>query len=481
MPERRLRAGLRAQVAAAIAVVSMLAIGTTFVALYNGTGSRLRAQIDAQLRTQVDEWRQATARTPVHNSADLNRVARRFIRDQSYHPESQIVVVDTGSAFVSNDSEVLARERSSREQGLLNSPPGLRTASVPEAGDMRILTVPVQDGGTRLGVFRVAIPLSPVAQAQASLLRTFAVVGTLAVVLAVLLGIVIAGVVSAPLRRMAKTARAVDAGDLSVRVGPLRGRGEAGALGEAFDRMLDRLERAFRRERDFVSDASHELRTPLAVLRAQVEALDHENDEQQRHQATRLMLRRLDELDRLVGDMLTLASAEGGQLIQPEPVDLGDFFEDVRRDLPLFGDRRFAVTAVPGTLHADPARLTQVIRNLVRNAVTHTAPGGRVEVRARAVGDRLQIDVIDDGPGIPPDELERIFERFHRLGQGRTRDTGGSGLGLAIVRAIVEAHGGTISALSPPSGGATFRVSLPGYAAPAATAAPTAPPPTIRA
>ncbi len=469
--------------AAAIALVSMLAIGVTFVALYNGTGSRLRGQIDAQLRTQADEWRQATARTPVRDSADLSRVARRFIAAQSYHPESQIVVVDAaGSGIVSNDREVVARERTSHEQGLLNSPPGLRTASVPEAGDMRILTVPIQSGGTRLGLFRVAIPLSSVTQAQASLLRTFAVVGTLAVLLAVLLGIAIAGVVSAPLRRMARTARAVDGGDLSVRVGLLRGGGEIGALGVAFDRMLDRLERAFGRQRDFVSDASHELRTPLTVLRTQVEMLDRETDEERRHQATRLMLRRLDELDHLVGDMLTLASAEGGHLITPEAIDLADFFEDLRRDLPLFGDRRFAVTAVAGTLSADPARLTQVIRNLVRNAVTHTAPAGRIQVRAGARGDHLEIDVTDDGPGIPPEELERIFERFHRLGQGRTRDTGGSGLGLAIARAIVEAHGGTVVALSPPGGGATFRVLLPGYRAPAAGGVrPGGPSPAVRA
>lgn len=469
--------------AAAIAVVSLLGIGATFLALYNGTGSRLRAQIDARLRAQADEWHRATARTAVHTPAELRRVAQRFIADQSYHPEAQIVVVDAGGAgIVSNDSEVVAREHSSREQGLLNSRPGLRTASVAEAGDMRILTIPVRRGGTQLGVFRVAIPLSPVAQAQVSLLRTFAVVGSLAVILAILLGIAIAGAVAAPLRRVAKAARAVDAGDLSVRVGPLRGHGEVGELGEAFDRMLDRLERAFHRQRDFVSDASHELRTPLAVLRAQVEMLDHETDTQRRREAGLLMLRRLDELDRLVADMLTLASAESGHLIQPTPVDLAGFFEDLRRDLPLFGDRRYEVAAVPGTLYVDASRLTQVLRNLVRNAVTHTAPGGCIRVEARASGDRLEIDVSDDGPGIPPDELSRIFERFHRLGQGRSRDTGGSGLGLAIARAIVEAHGGTIVALSPASAGATFRVSLPGYTAPApAAAAPARHPPMTRA
>jgi two-component system, OmpR family, sensor kinase len=454
-------------VATSIAVVSLVAIGLTFVALYRGTGARLRAQVDTQLRTQADEWQQALARAPVSDEVSLRRAADRFIAEQSYHPESQIVVVQTASGeTVSNDPEVLARERTSRERGLLTSSPGLRSAAVPEAGDMRILTLPVLSGGRRLGTFRVAVPLSPVAQAQASLLRTFALVGAVALILAIAAGVVIAGFLAAPLRRMAKVARSVDAGDLSVRVGPLRGRNETSALGEAFDRMLERLERAFRRQRDFVSDASHELRTPLAVLRAQVELLDRETDAAGRHEASVLMLSRLDELDRLVGDLLTLASAEGGQLIEPEPIELTGFFEDLRRDLPLFGERRFLVEPVAGTLDADPERLTQMLRNLVRNAVTHTAPAGQVEVRARAHGDQLEITVSDDGPGIPPEELERVFERFRRLSGGRTRDQGGSGLGLAIVRALAEAHGGTVTAESGPPGGATFRIVLPGYAPP---------------
>lgn len=442
----------------------MLAIGLTFLALYQGTGTRLRAQLDTQLTTQADEWRQALARSPVSDAAGLRRAADRFIAAQSYHPESQIVVVQTSAGdVVTSDPEVLARERDSGERGLVGSAPGFRTASVPEAGEMRILTLPVIAGGRRLGTFRVAVPLSPVAQAQSSLVQTFAIVGTAALLLAITAGVVVAGVLVAPLRRMAKVARTVDEGDLSVRVGRLPGRTETSALGEAFDRMLERIEQTFQRQRDFVSDASHELRTPLAVLRAQVEVLDRASDEQDRHQATAVMLSRVDELDRLVGDLLTLASAEGGRLVEPEPIELSGFFEDLRRDLPLFGHRRFRVEPVGGTLEADPERLTQMLRNLVRNAVNHTAPGGRVEVRARRRGDRLEIAVSDDGPGIPPDELERVFERFRRLSGGRTRDKAGSGLGLAIVRALAEAHGGTVTAESKPPGGATLRIVLPGY------------------
>ena len=149
----------------------------------------------------------------------------------------------------------------------------------------------------------------------------------------------------------------------------------------------------------------------LAVVRAQVELLDHEADQDKRHEGTLTLLRRLDSLDQLVGDMLTLASAEAGQLIEPQTIDLADFFEDLRRDLPLFGDREFQLHPIDGTLRADPDRLTQVLHNLVRNAVAHTGHGDRITVRARAHDGQLDISVSDTGPGIPPDQLDRIFER----------------------------------------------------------------------
>ncbi len=358
-----------------------------------------------------------------------------------------------------------AREHSPHEvRGLLDAPTGLSTAVVAEAGNMRVLTVPIDYQGRRVGTLRVADPLTPVEQAQASLRRTFLVVGVLALVLAVAVGMGLAALIAAPLRRMARVAAAAEGGDLSVRAGPVRAQGEVAVLSEALDHMLERVERAFKRQRDFVSDASHELRTPLAVLRAQVELLDRETDEARRHEGAATLVRRLDELDRLVGDMLTLASAEGGQLIEPHPIDLSEFFEDLRRDLPLFGERDFLVEPVAGTLNADPDRLTQVLRNLARNAVAHTNTGDRVAVEARAVESHLEISVSDSGPGIPPDQLEQIFERFYRLDQSRSRDAGGSGLGLAIARAIIEAHGGTIRA--EPGQGATFRIELPGYRKP---------------
>ena len=469
MSSRPLPGGLRTQLAVAIALVTVLAVAASFLALYNGTSSRLQAQVDSELKTQQAEWRQFAATADISTPAALKDAASRFIAAQRYHAESLIIVVQprTGGT-VSNDPEIVvreeAREHSPNEAtGLLDSAPGISTLPVAEAGSMRVLAYPIYAGGQRVGTLRVANPLTPVEKAQASMRHTFLVVGLVALALAVAAGIALASLIAAPLRRMVRVAAAVEAGDLSTRAGSAHASGEVRLLSDAFDHMLDRLERTFKRQRDFVSDASHELRTPLAVLRAQVELLDRESDEARRHEGTVTLLHRLDELDRLVADMLTLAGAEAGQLVQPRAIDLADFFEDLRRDLPLFGERDFRLHAVDGTLNADPDRLTQVLRNLVRNAVAHTKAGDRVQVEARARDSHLEISVSDTGPGIPPDQLEQIFERFRRLDQGRSRDSGGSGLGLAIARAIIEAHGGTIHAESTPGHGATFRLELPGY------------------
>jgi two-component system OmpR family sensor kinase len=469
---RVLHAGLRAELATSIALVTAVAVGATFLALYSGTGSRLRAQLDSQLKTQAAEWRQSTAGADLSTPRGLEHAARRFLAAQRYHAEAQIIAVQVnGDRTITNHAEVIGpeerRERNSPESnGLLDAPLGLATSSAAEAGSLRVLSEPVTADGHRVGTLRLAEPLTPVDQAKSSLSRTFAVVGVLALVLAVAVGIGLATLIAEPVRRMTRVAAAVEQGDLSVRAGAGAGRGEVQVLARAFDHMLERLERAFKRQRDFVSDASHELRTPLAVLRAQVELLDRETDPARRHEGTTTLLMRLDELDRLVGDMLTLASAEGGRLVEPHPIDLDGYFEDLRRDLPLYGERQFELQAVGGTLNADPDRLTQVLRNIVRNAVAHTDHGDRITVTAHAsVGDRLEICVSDTGPGVPADQLENIFERFHRVDGSRSRDRGGSGLGLAIARAIVEAHGGTITAESETGHGATFRITLPGFTA----------------
>ena len=463
MPKRL--GGLRLRLAVLISAVSVAVLAVSFFALRKDTGDALRDRIDGEL---ADQWSEFVAAvhpsSPGMTAAELARRSRRFLASQAYHPRSRIFVVQiAGEPTITNEQAVVGREEDRErnhdgseelgETGLLGAPPGLSTASGEETGHLRVMSESVGAPGNRLGTFRVADPLQPVEDSQAELSAAFLAVGLLALVLSIAVAALAATVVTRPLRRMAAVASRVEAGDLSRRSG-LGGRNdEVGVLAHAFDRMLDRLELAFERQRDFVSDASHELRTPLTVLRGQLEQLGHEP-----------ALRELDRMNRLVDDMLTLAAAEATDITRPEPNDLAGFLEDMRRDLPLLGDRDYRLEGpAAGTLQGDPHRLAQVLRNLVRNAIAVTEPGDQITVTATAHDGRLEFAVGDHGPGIAPGELDKVFDRFHRTRDGRERRRGGTGLGLAIARVLVEAHGGRIWAESTPGAGATFHVDLPGY------------------
>ncbi len=484
---RRLPGGLRLRLVLAISAVSALIVGVTFIALHAGTGSDLRARIDRDLRDQYTEFTQQVVATGQAASPDsLETASREYVDSQRYHAASRIFAIDVdGGAQVTNQRRIVETELEGGEEGehggdpgedegdegaggegLLTAPAGLATVSNEEAGDLRVLTEPIASQGRRVGTFRVADPLTSVTDAQQGIRNTFVIVGAVALALAVAIAIWLANLISKPLRRMASVAAQVDSGDLSHRI-DYEGSDEVGVLAEAFNHMLDRLEAGFRRQREFVSDASHELRSPLTVLRGRIELLGRHRDDPEFVEAESAeLLREVGRMNRLVDDMLTLAKAERGGLLERRPVPVDDFVEDLRRDLPLLGERRFKVTSnAGGTLDADPDRLAQVLRNLVTNAVRHTSPDGEIDVTIGAENGSAVFSVHDDGTGIPPEQLERIFDRFHRTDSGRTREQGGSGLGLAIARAIVEAHGGEIVASSPAGSGATFRFRIPGLRA----------------
>jgi signal transduction histidine kinase len=217
-----------------------------------------------------------------------------------------------------------------------------------------------------------------------------------------------------------------------------------------------------------VADASHELRTPLTVIRGQIELLAAQGDPppSEVRRVSALVQAEIARSSRLVDDLLLLAKAEQTQFLKTEAIDAGLFVEELWDGISLLADRRFELAqAADGRLVVDPDRLAQAVRNLLSNAIEHTAPGSglvRMAVeRAPAGGIRFLVE--DDGPGIPPAERERVFDRFHRTDAARDRASGGTGLGLAIVRAIAEAHGGSVSAGSSSAGGARFELTLPRF------------------
>jgi signal transduction histidine kinase len=244
---------------------------------------------------------------------------------------------------------------------------------------------------------------------------------------------------------------------------------EVRVLGEAFNHMLDRLSVAFVRQREFIADASHELRTPITVIRGQLEVLaaDPEPSAEEVQRVSRLVQAEIARTTRLIDDLLVLAQADRDGFLRTESVDLAPFVSDLWNGVSLTADRHFELDAVPtGQILADPDRLAQALRNLARNAIEHTEHGTglvRLEVSRQGV-DQIRFAVIDDGPGIPASERERIFERFHRTDSSRSRVNGGAGLGLAIVQAIVLAHHGAVRAGDGPGGrGARVELVLPRF------------------
>jgi two-component system OmpR family sensor kinase len=227
--------------------------------------------------------------------------------------------------------------------------------------------------------------------------------------------------------------------------------------------LVTRFERTHARQRQFVSDASHELRTPLTAIRGQVEVLARERrpDAAEVRRVGGVVLDEVARIERLVGDLLEFSKLEEEAAPRLEEVDVDRFLRRRAEEAP--GDSVALGELAGGTVRADPERLTQVVRNLLDNAIRHAGAEGRVELSAAAEGDRLTIRVDDDGPGITPEERERVFDRFHRSESARDRDSGGSGLGLAICRAIVELHGGTIWAEESPLGGARVAFEVPGF------------------
>ncbi|MFG2001807.1 sensor histidine kinase [Spirillospora sp. NPDC048911] len=275
-----------------------------------------------------------------------------------------------------------------------------------------------------------------------------------------------------PLDEIAETAGAIGGGDLARRVDAPGPKTEVGRLGAALNAMLAQIESAFReraasedRLRRFVADASHELRTPVATVRGYAElfrrgAADRPED---LAKAMRRIESEAERMGRLVDEMLLLARLDQGRPLEREPVDLAVLAADAVADAgAVEPDRPLALEADgPVVVLGDAERLRQVLGNLLVNVRRHTPAGAPATVRAVAEGDRAFIEVADTGPGLTAEQCAKVFERFYRADEARSRDQGGAGLGLSIVAAVAEAHGGTATARSRPGGGAALRVTFP--------------------
>ena len=489
------RAPLRARLVAILLVALVVALA--------GTGYGVQAVLRGYLVGQVDDQLEDAARVIVR-AGDPSVLAQPRGRVPAPNPlRIQISADNAGVAPIvfggypggDEPAGVTFPGVSSTQATAMARQPHDVTASdgsTWRAVSIAASRVPLSNGSFTTGSVTVARNLADVESAVARLRLVTLLIGGVVVLLCALLGWLAIRRSFAPLVEVEETAAAIAAGDLSRRIPERPASTEVGRLTASLNGMLAQIEAAFRareasqaRTRRFAADASHELRTPLASIRGFAELYRHgavPPDE-----VPRTMRRIEDEATRmggLVEDLLMLARLDERRPARAEPVDLavlaGDAVHDVRG---LDPDRPVRLTGlgtgsgpVPAVVVGDEGGLRQVVTNLVANAVRHTPAGTPVEVAVGVEpahegsdgGGSAVIEVRDHGPGLAPQDAERVFERFYRVDSSRRRGTGGgSGLGLSIVAAVTAAHGGTVDVRTTPGGGATFRVRLPAAREPA--------------
>jgi two-component system OmpR family sensor kinase len=454
-----------------IGVISLVVLGllVSDVATYGLLQTSLIGRIDAQL-------------IGGHNEANL------ALGGQGRGPE-QPSRFPTGTVveLVGLDGTVVVAKVSTPFGSTPSSARPILPRSLPSAGTDKPaspITVGSTEGDTQFrltdwpensfgGQFVVlAIPLTDVQSTLSQLLQLEALIGVGVVAATVILALLIIRIGLRPLQKMGVVAADIAAGDLSRRVEPATPRTEIGRLGLALNGMLSQIESAFaertesnNRLRRFIADASHELRTPLTSIRGYSEMLRRGAAESPAD--SDVARRRIEEesvrMSVLVDDMLLIARLDQGRPLESKPVDLQAIASDAAADARAVAPHREITLSAPGpvVVEGDDTRLRQVLGNLVRNALVHTPQQSAIEIAVSTVDGVGRISVADHGPGLKPEELDRIFEPFYRADPSRSRDSGGAGLGLSIVSAVVGAHGGNVKVKETSGGGATFEVELP--------------------
>jgi two-component system OmpR family sensor kinase len=354
--------------------------------------------------------------------------------------------------------------------------PFTATSAGTAGGSWRVLVERLSGGGHLV----IAYSLGDLNSTVTRLEVADALAGAVAVILLAGIGLPLMRASLAPLARIEAEAEAIAGGDLSRRIDHPARSTEVGRLAEALDVMLASIETAYlaradgegralrsqERMRRFVADASHELRTPLTSVRGLAEYGLQQGDAASREELLRLMSQitgEADRMSRLVADLLLLARFDTGRPLERRPTDLASLAAEAVQRARLIGPGRPITieAADPVIIDGDEGRLQQVIDNLIGNALRHTPSGSPVAVTVTGSASHADLTVTDHGPGMTEEQASRVFERFYRTDDARTRERGGAGLGLAIAASLAAAHGGEITVDTAPGQGAAFHLRLP--------------------
>lgn len=467
--------------------------GVAYVLLMRG----LWNEVDGTLERVARAAAQAAQQTPTDFvPPDMNDLLRRF-----FGPN----FADRFYQFLDPRGEVDPRMPRERGAPLAISPKALENAvegygtfeTLQGVGPhpLRVFTFPIVAQGRMVKVLQVGTSLEGLLRERQNFLWALATLTPLALILAGGGGWLLARRALRPVDQMTQAARRIGAERLAERLEGAETDDELGRLARTLNEMLARLEAGFAQVRRFSADASHELRTPLTILKGEIEvALRCAREPAEYERVLHSALEEVERMARLVDDLLMLSRADAGALRwEKGPVELDRLVEEVAKLGELLGRARDVAVVIRGLepliAHGDEQRLRQLLLNLVDNAVKYTRPAGRVTLALRRAGGTpgdpaapqpesapspplpeppnppasgwAEIVVQDTGAGIPPEALPRIFERFYRVDDARSREAGGTGLGLCIAKAIADAHGGRIEVESALGVGSAFTVRLP--------------------
>lgn len=467
-PRRRWRPTVRTRFLGAVLALSALGLTIAGVTAYGLQRQRVDNLIDESLIRNVEEFRaladdgvDPATGAPFTLARDLLYVALQ--RTVPAPNEGMLALVD---GEITNTAPTTVRLRLERDRGLVSAAGAEQGAAevwvrslTTEQREYRYVAVPVQVPGDDLeGLFVLAFDRDAEHYELTRTYRTYAWVSVGALVVTGVVGWLLAGRLLAPIRMLRRTAQQITDTDLSARI-PVTGNDDLSDLTRTVNAMLDRLESAFTSQRRLLDDAGHELRTPLTIIRGHLELIDP-RDSEDVESSRALVVDEVDRMHRLIDDLVVLATADRPDFVRPGEVDVGRLTDEVFDKARPLGDHRWRVDGrAEVTAMLDAQRITQALLQLGANAVKFSPAGTTVRLSSEVRGGRLLMTVADEGPGVPAEHAERIFERFARGTVGRGVE--GSGLGLPIVRAIAEAHGGTAYVDPGHTPGSAFVIDLP--------------------
>ncbi len=443
-----MRHSLLVRLLVAFTLVIVVTIGSIFFFLYQATRSEISQSEERTANMQAD--RMGMELSQYYDQQGSWEGIQPFVEQWGNLYGWQIILTDTNGTVVADSEEELLGEYYQGET------PG-RVIFTPWGGSA-IGTLYINRGEPGVDIASLAILYSAMG-------RFFLWGGLVAVAIALFLTFFLSRRILAPVKALTSAAERVGSGDFSQKV-KIKDKGELGELAQAFNSMSSDLERAEKLRQNMVADVAHELRTPLSNVQGYLEAV-RDGVIKPDAETIRSLSEEAALLSRLVDDLQELSLAEAGEL--KLNCRTGDIAELIKQAVTVARGQAVAKGVsvsidLPDKLppvNIDSHRISQVLRNLLENAVAHTAKGGSITVAVKQQGNWVEVSVTDTGEGIPAEDLPNIFERFYRVDKSRARATGGSGLGLTIAKRLVEAHGGKIEVQSEPGKGSCFSFTIP--------------------